>query len=863
MNRLKKTLIRLIALAGLIVFLTACPGSQKETELPLSSFKVDAALTPNRPTIPGIAGGPERPVTTLADKDGFKSDFVENELIVTTKDKAALDALVAKWQGTVLESTVLPKVGNETPETVYLVQLNTANADTNVLADNLKKLEPKVRGDYTFGSDTGLKLFAATTQERLANMVVTPNWLTDSSGIETKSALESPTGALIDGSGNARADASGMMLFDGSYPKNVYDWNYMKSGGNLDTGVTKAWSVLAGSGKLGNKIPIAVFDGGIYRNPDLDGATMYGNWDTPNPASCGRSPCPLHGTGTSITAFGRLDNGYGSAGVAAPIARPIVVQSPNLDVWSIIKYVADAVGALTEGPRIINISAGFVLPAVPAAVVKPAISVITFVFRTAGVLVVVAAGNDGLNLDEEDCFIVCWYKRTSLPCEAGNVLCVGSMNPDQRSRAVFSNYGQNVDIYGPGTVWIPDPRNLVGNTNVLVNGTSESSPFVAGAAGLVMAANPGLSASEVEAILLETAHTQNADSVVRRAINVYAAVNRVLGNKPPIIEIRSNPAQTDLLARTALYSETLDSNYQGFFRVFDPNDDIDSLNVRSDRETGRLGESSANGVTYETFETDGPRTLTITATDKAGATTQAFLTLNVVNSPPEPAQLEQGTLTVGQGDELFMNLPIGQPIDKNTPLTCDNVRWSAGSNSLITDQGSSVGCQAIAVFSEQGTRQVTVTVTDAQGLATERVFDVNVTAPSAVKLPKVGFIEVAGIQRNSIIQDTTILNASVPVTNPDNIAVSYSWSWQNNPLPNGYIGFLAGDVATTPTLTVKAGFSEIDTVIDGKRFLCRAVATNGQSFYTSARLIVEVSFAGTSKIQRRDFPFTCIPLQPR
>jgi hypothetical protein len=311
--------------------------------------------------------------------------------------------------------------------------------------------------------------------------------------------------------------------------------------------------------------------------------------------------------------------------------------------------------------------------------------------------------------------------------------------------------------------------------------------------------------------------------------------------KPPVITILNPNPTIDLLFETDLHP---------FVKVEDQLGA--TITFSSDKDGGVISEKFK-------FFTDGPRTITVTAKSASGKTAQAFFTANVINTPPEAAQFDDIALSSGQGDELFMSLSGGQPKDKNTPLTCNNVRWSVvGSDSLITEQDSSVGCQAIAVFAEQGTRQVKVTVTDPQGLATERNFDVAITEPSAVKSPKVKFIEVAGIKPQAVLQSTTPMNASITIVNPDNLAVSYKWSWKNDPL-GSYPGFIATGVGTSSTFNVVAGVTEIDT----GRFLCRAVDSGGNSIYTNAKLTVEVVFEGISKVQTRDFRFSCVPLQPK
>ena len=88
---------------------------------------------------------------------------------------------------------------------------------------------------------------------------------------------------------------------------------------------------------------------------------------------------------------------------------------------------------------------------------------------------------------------------------------------------------QTVDIWAPFDVMVgPDPNNP-SNAARWVGGTSFSSPYVAGVAALVWAANPALSADQVEDILITTAgisydQTVNSDRVVLADLAVMAAL---------------------------------------------------------------------------------------------------------------------------------------------------------------------------------------------------------------------------------------------------------------------------------------------------------------------------------------------------
>lgn len=755
----------------LMAALAAC--GQPKVEVPVSTVTVDATVKPARPELAGIEGGPARPITSLVDQHGTQVDFVQNELIITTDQRASLDALLARWKGQIIDSVDPTPLGIASAKPTYLVRIDASAADQTKLAADFKRLAPDVRSELRVGSVEGVKLLAVLAQEAVGGTVLTPNWLMRPASLERGPINEGAIGTVGPGKFPSTPDPT--------YNPDATTWPYLQEGGPMDTGVTRAWRALSLAGRFNNRVTIAIFDAGFKSNNDMARADISGGYNVQNPAACGDNPCPWHGTGTSSAAFAVADNGYGAAGPAGPVADPILVQSPD-DLWSYVKYPIRLLLTGLAKPRVINISATFLLPALPAAVAKAALSVATATLRLAGVLVVAAAGNDGLNLDERECFLgACWYKRSAFPCELGNVLCVGGMDWNSRNRASGSNYGGNVDLFGPYSVWVTDPDAL--NQATLASGTSLASPFVAGVAGLVMAANPSLSVGEVEDLLVKSAHRDNGPDV-GNAVNAAAAVVRALGNQAPTLRLRANPVEVGLREKTFLFLAGTEPSSNALFSVYDLDMEADGYNVRvrvtSDRD------DIAPGATDHRFGTPGTRTLTITATDNAGLVSQAFLTVNVVNTPPSVTNIIAPT-EVGLGDGWSPVKPV-IAVDSNEPegvLRCDRVRWAVQGSDLL-QQGT--GCDNFVVFSEQGPRTVTITATDSEGAIGTKVLIVNVGPRPAIIKPSVsGFVVQDSTGR--VLQDQTVIEvtrAQCPLTatatlyNPDNGEIDLSWALNSN-----------------------------------------------------------------------------------
>ncbi len=234
-------------------------------------------------------------------------------------------------------------------------------------------------------------------------------------------------------------------------------------------------------------------------------ARGYGNNNVTGPDPEGSR----HGTHVAGIIGAQRDNNIGMNGVANDNIRLMVLRAvPDGDEYD--KDIALAIRyAVDNGAKVINTSFGKYYAQNPEWVYEA----IEYAAKN-DVLIVNAAGNEGLSLDDPKNRVYPNDQLDNMTEMADTFLTVGAIGPKYGSDVVasFSNYGKsNVDVFAPGVkIWATTPN----DTYSFLQGTSMASPNTAGVAAMVRSYYPNIKANRIKEIIMKSGLTTGTSVVV-------------------------------------------------------------------------------------------------------------------------------------------------------------------------------------------------------------------------------------------------------------------------------------------------------------------------------------------------------------
>jgi subtilisin family serine protease len=247
-----------------------------------------------------------------------------------------------------------------------------------------------------------------------------------------------------------------------------------------------AHQVTTGTGAI-----VAVIDTGVYAShADLAGRLLPGHDFVQNDST----PQDENGHGTHVTGIVAADagNGVGIEGVA-PGASILPLRALDAGGSGTSTDIAKAIDyAVAHGANVINLSLGDVIPG--GVVADQEFDSAIGRALDAGVVVVAAAGNDGLPVCEQS-------------SADSRLLCVGAV--DKRGmRSFYSSFGVGVGIMAPGGSNLPlEDEDILSTWNdggyEWLAGTSQATPHVSGVAALLVSL--GLRGQDVVKRIVATA----------------------------------------------------------------------------------------------------------------------------------------------------------------------------------------------------------------------------------------------------------------------------------------------------------------------------------------------------------------------
>ncbi|HEX9793611.1 MAG TPA: S8 family serine peptidase [Planctomycetota bacterium] len=289
-----------------------------------------------------------------------------------------------------------------------------------------------------------------------------------------------------------------------------------------------------------------------------------------------------HGTNATGCAAAVGNNGIGIAGVGWNLTHRMLRVSNAPDGGAFQSDLEHAARTSIEnGDKVASVSYS-------GAGAASARTTATYV-KSIGGLLIWAAGNDSLQMNGDR--------------DADDLVVVGATDAAD-TLASFSNFGPYVDLVAPG-VGIRTTDSTSSNAYANVSGTSFACPLTAGLAALIWAADPALTPDQVEAILKTSATDLGAagedDLYGHGRIDAADALVAVAaGGGPPLAGFTVSPG-SGAVPLTVSFGDTSTQSPTSWLWDFGD------------------GSSSTQQNPVHVYTTPGSYTVTLTATNAAGA----------------------------------------------------------------------------------------------------------------------------------------------------------------------------------------------------------------------------------------------------
>ncbi len=424
---------------------------------------------------------PENSVVLTSPEDQPTSETVDHELIVALPPDGSLPVIDPELHDSITTEEVF-QIGDQSFARIETVPDASAQVNSSIAAQNFETQPNYVRRATLIPNDTRFS----------------SQWYHNSSSVGDKAptAWDSQTGS----------DAVVVAIID--------------SGVDLDHPdlIDNIWS---NPGEIADN---EIDDDNNGYIDDVHGYDFINTNGDPTPDPDGEDNDNFAGADTSVEhgthvagLIGAVgNNGLGIAGTSWDVSLMALQvlddegSGNDADIVEAIQYAVD------NGADVINLSLGGYGQ---STILEAGINYAT----EHGVVVVAAAGNDGVNINSNSFFPVCYR----------DVIGVGSSGATGLVSS-FSNYGSDcVDLVAPGeliysTLYTDDPTHDFTDDYGFLTGTSMATPLVSGAAALLLAEDSSLTMDDVHDLLVDTTTAMDASSDYGSGrLNSSAAVAQV------------------------------------------------------------------------------------------------------------------------------------------------------------------------------------------------------------------------------------------------------------------------------------------------------------------------------------------------